>query len=169
MLALTTLSYYYAGLEKAEFQEALQCLSKMGDESQKSCYNMWYRSIKFTHSPGHELDTINTVKRIEMIQSNAVQDELLYRAYHMCPETINFWLEYCVFPQRRNTGQYPRKIETSAWHLPTLKGVNIGFSGTNDNKDLLPSLVQQNDLVGSWVLLTPILTSNAILLYCRTI
>lgn len=49
-----------------------------------------------------------------------------------------------MFP--RYAKQFPKKLSTSAWDLAETKAhVTTGFSGTNDNRYLLPTSIQQND------------------------
>jgi len=71
---------------------------------------------------------------------NGTQFTLLVRSYKYNMRTINFWLNYCVFP--RETKQFPSRIMANAWDL-TDGGRVVGFSGTKDNKLLLPAAVTQ--------------------------
>ncbi|KAE9143712.1 hypothetical protein PF005_g12398 [Phytophthora fragariae] len=57
-------------------------------------------------------------------------------------ETINFYLNTCVFP--RDTQQYPQRLSRTAWNLAAGDS-NIGFSGTNDNHRLFPLPVTQQE------------------------
>ena len=57
---------------------------------------------------------------------------------------INFYLSNVVFP--REAKQFPKRLAASAWDLAEEKNhVVTGFSGTNDNRDLLPISIEQCD------------------------
>ena len=53
---------------------------------------------------------------------------------------ISFWLEKVVFPNETN--QFRQRRVSSAWNLSASK-IAIGFSGTDDNQDLLPPSIKQ--------------------------
>lgn len=59
---------------------------------------------------------------------------------------IDFYLSHVVFP--RETKEFPCKLSTSAWDIPTRRNQppTTGFSGTNDNRSLLPRSMPQRDL-----------------------
>lgn len=72
---------------------------------------------------------------------------------------IDHYLNYFVFP--RHAKQFKIKIQMSGWDIPllsmnqymepkvkSLKPLTTGFSGTNDNRTLLPLTIQQHDLPG---------------------
>ena len=51
-----------------------------------------------------------------------------------------------MFPKEAK--QFTSRLSTSSWDLAGRKGqVTTGFSGTNDNRDLLPTSIQQHDPV----------------------
>src|SRR6202789_3494345 len=57
---------------------------------------------------------------------------------------INFYLSNVVFP--REAKQFPKRLAASAWDLAEEKNHAVtGFSGTNDNRDLLPISIEQCD------------------------
>jgi hypothetical protein len=58
---------------------------------------------------------------------------------------VDFYLSQVVFP--RYAREFPSKLPTSAWDLVEEKtNVTTGFSGTNDNRLLLPTSITQKDL-----------------------
>ena len=67
---------------------------------------------------------------------------------------IDFFLNSFVFPQHAR--QFPIKLQTSGWDLPLSSAsansdgaprpLTTGFSGTNDNRYLLPLNIEQQDL-----------------------
>ena len=57
---------------------------------------------------------------------------------------VDFYLAQVVFP--RYAREFPSKLPTSAWDLVGEKtSVTTGFSGTNDNRLLLPTSITQED------------------------
>jgi hypothetical protein len=76
--------------------------------------------------------------------------------------TIDFFLSQVVFPKEAK--EFPSKLGTSGWDLVERKAnLTTGFSGTNDNSDLLPTSIAQSDPVDQirtnaqvlWYLLRP--------------
>ena len=60
---------------------------------------------------------------------------------------IDFYLSNVVFPKEAK--QFPMRLAASSWDLAEKKGfVTTGFSGTNDNRYLLPTTIDQNDFLG---------------------
>ena len=77
------------------------------------------------------------------------EDEGQFRA-HLVPlfsknyAVINFYLSNVVFP--REAKQFPKRLAASAWDLAEEKNLLVtGFSGTNDNRYLLPTSIEQRD------------------------
>lgn len=59
---------------------------------------------------------------------------------------IDFFLSQVVFPKEAK--EFPSKLGISGWDLAECKAnFTTGFSGTNDNSDLLPTSIAQNDPV----------------------
>ncbi len=57
---------------------------------------------------------------------------------------VDFYLSQVVFP--RAAREFPLKLPTSAWDLvEEKKNLTTGFSGTNDNRYLLPTSITQED------------------------
>jgi hypothetical protein len=76
--------------------------------------------------------------------------------------TIDFFLSQVVFP--KDAKEFPSKLGTSGWDLVQRKAhFTTGFSGTNDNSDLLPTSITPSDPVNQlrtnaqvlWYLLQP--------------
>jgi hypothetical protein len=58
--------------------------------------------------------------------------------------SIDFFLSQVVFPKEAK--EFPFKLGTSGWDLAKHKeNVTTGFSGTNDNSDVLPTSISQSD------------------------
>jgi hypothetical protein len=64
--------------------------------------------------------------------------------------TINYFLNNLVFP--KNLKQFQIKLQASGWDIPLFSAgrsqvpLTTGFSGTNDNKTMLPLTIKQEDL-----------------------
>ena len=81
------------------------------------------------------LKTLDNVEKIDL--SNDAQFRSLCDFYHKNTNTIDFWLNSCVFPKEMQ--QYPQRLVGNPWHLAhNGKGNIVGFSGTNDNHRILP-------------------------------
>jgi hypothetical protein len=71
-------------------------------------------------------------------------DELLIPLFSRNKKVVDFYLLQVVFP--RAAREFPSKLPTSAWDLvEDKKNLTTGFSGTNDNRYLLPTLITQED------------------------
>ena len=138
-LALTTLSYYYAGLTDAQVHQAFSVLQSLGPTAQEECYREWFVGVHAGLSPA-DAASIDTIKKVDT--SNTLQFALLCRTFRHSMDAINFWLRNTIFPTQ--TQQYPKRIKATAWHMrgPDA-GIAIGFSGTNDHHRLLPAHVHQ--------------------------
>ena len=83
----------------------------------------------------------------EIIDVNP-EDEGQFQAY-LVPlfsknyAVVNFYLSSVVFP--REAKQFPKRLAASAWDLAEKNHLVTGFSGTNDNRDLLPTSIEQLD------------------------
>lgn len=70
----------------------------------------------------------------------------LFPCFRLNKVVIDFFLSNIVFP--REGKEFLYKLSTSAWDLPTCRDMSLttGFSGTNDNRLLLPLNIHQQDL-----------------------
>jgi hypothetical protein len=115
-------------------------LLRLGLTAQETIYDEWF-SLAQEGMPVGTREKIDSVRKIDL--SNAVQVDILHSQYgkNMC--TVNFWLNNCVFPIE--TVQYPHKIVATPWDLANNpQGQCMGFSGTDDNRLLLPLQVHQH-------------------------
>lgn len=147
-IVLTILSYYYTGLSRDAVRAACDKLLQLGTNEQQDIYKSWF-SLSQSRMPCEDARMIDVVEKLDL--SNEMQVNLLHKYYKFNMETVNFWLNHCVFPIE--TKQYPKKLVGNAWHLVDNKdGCVHGFSGTNDNQRLLPLQVKQSqvpELVGT--------------------
>lgn len=71
--------------------------------------------------------------------SNKLQFKQMYECFHRSIEVVCCWMNDTVFPSE--TYQYSANRATSAWNL--VDPNTVGFSGTDDNRFLLPLAVHQ--------------------------
>ncbi|KAJ7483159.1 hypothetical protein FB451DRAFT_1028934 [Mycena latifolia] len=135
IVALTCLSYYYSGLTDDQLDTIFVHLAQSDNPEQH--YEDW-------------------VKRAVSLPANLASlrglnlDDLEQKTCHIFPllrynkAAIDFYLSECVFPKEAR--EYPHKLTTNAWDLARTKArLTTGFSGTNDNKYLLPLSIEQLD------------------------
>ncbi|KAE9037067.1 hypothetical protein PR001_g7199 [Phytophthora rubi] len=138
-IVLTLLGYYHNGLSDDEVKEAVRMLLRLDISEQSKRYGQWFSSVE-SGLGDEDKKTLSDVRHISL--SDARQFATLCRVYKFCMETINFYLNTCVFP--RDTQQYPQRLSRTAWNLAAGDS-NIGFSGTNDNHRLFPLPVTQQE------------------------
>jgi hypothetical protein len=87
-----------------------------------------------------ELRQLNGVNTEDETQFN----EILVPVFSRNKGALDFYLSQVVFP--RAAREFPSKLPTSAWDLvEEKKNITTGFSGTNDNRYLLPTSITQED------------------------
>ncbi|KAF8063995.1 hypothetical protein FPV67DRAFT_1608613 [Lyophyllum atratum] len=134
-IALTCLSYYYGGLTEEQLEATFQLLFRLDDP--ESEYKAW---VAFRVEVPDSLREIIGVNLEDQQQWKTMLIPLFYRNQAV----INFYLSNVVFP--KDAKQFPRRFATSSWDLAETKPlVTTGFSGTNDNRYLLPTSVEQRD------------------------
>ncbi|KAI9432103.1 hypothetical protein H4582DRAFT_1821614 [Lactarius indigo] len=147
-IALTCLSYYYGGLTKEQVLQCFGLLNKLDNPNME--YDQW---VKYGQDIPNSLRQINGVNT----DDNAQVDEHLVPLFSRNTRIIDFYLSQVVFP--RAAKEFPHKLSTSAWDLVVEDKSNVitGFSGTNDNRYLLPTSITQEDPVSQ-------LSTNALVL-----
>jgi hypothetical protein len=134
-IALTCLSYYYGGLTKEQVLFCFDLLAKL--DSPEMEYDHW---VALGQDLPEELRRLNGVNTEDESQIN----ELLVPLFSRNKGTIDLYLSQVVFP--RAAREFPSKLPTSAWDLVEhKKNLTTGFSGTNDNRYLLPTSITQED------------------------
>ncbi|TDL21941.1 hypothetical protein BD410DRAFT_770925 [Rickenella mellea] len=134
-IALTCLSYYYLGLTKDQIDSCFQRLYKLGNPVVE--YEKWVRASDSIPESLRQLNGVNT-EDPELYGSTIVP--LFSRNFVV----INFFLSHVVFPKEAK--EFPKKLSTSGWDIAERKThVTTGFSGTNDNRYLLPTSIEQRD------------------------
>ncbi|KAH9028425.1 hypothetical protein EDB83DRAFT_2422333, partial [Lactarius deliciosus] len=137
VIALTCLSYYYGGLSKDQMLQCFDLLAKLDDPDKE--YNQWVESEEDLPATLRQLNGVNT-------KDETVVDELLVPLFSRNTRVVDFYLSRVVFP--RSAREFPYKLPTSAWDLvEEEENITTGFSGTNDNRYLLPTSITQEDPV----------------------
>ncbi|KAG8742151.1 hypothetical protein FRC10_001959 [Ceratobasidium sp. 414] len=134
---LTCLSYYYQGLTNDQLEICFELLYKLDNPALE--YEQWVRGNKSIPPQIRQLNGVNLKDREQFATK-------LLPAFSCNSAVVNFFLSSVVFP--KSAKQFPHKLSTSGWDLAEVKHhVTTGFSGTNDNRYLLPASISQSDPV----------------------
>lgn len=134
-ISLTCLSYYYSGLTENQLDACFQLLYKQDDPFSE--YESWIKTDNSVPAPLHHLSGVNT-KDKEQYSNYLIP---LFQRNHA---VVDFYLSHVVFPKQAK--EFPWKLSTSGWDLAEGRAqVTTGFSGTNDNRYLLPTSIRQRD------------------------
>ena len=134
-ILLTCLSFYYTGLTDSQLQDCFVLLYRTNDPTLE--YDQWQKHAEMPSAwrslAGVNLDDKSCVER-------------LFTHLRLNKAVIDFYLSSTVFPAEAM--EFVHKLSTSAWDLPSEDEQNpsTGFSGTNDNRFLLPLSIAQRDL-----------------------
>lgn len=136
-VTLTCLSYYYEGLTKDQLRDCFILLAKQNDPSTE--FQNWVAPcvqelpVGFQSYSGVNLEDDKTFS------------EILFPLLRYQKEILDFYQSHFVFS--REAKEFPRKLSSSAWDIPARRGLQLttGFSGTNDNRFLLPLSIRQRD------------------------
>jgi len=132
---LTCLSYYYGGLTKDQVLSCFDLLVKLDNPEME--YDHWVALGQDLPEELRQLNGVNTEDKTQV-------DEFLMPLFSRNKGVVDFYLSQVVFP--RAAREFPSKLPTSAWDLvEDKKNVTTGFSGTNDNRYLLPTSINQED------------------------
>ncbi|KAI8930920.1 hypothetical protein NX059_011935 [Plenodomus lindquistii] len=139
-ILLTCLSFYYQGVNQAQFKQAFEHLTKTDEPSIE--YEKWFP--KGFDIP-RELEDFTAINAEDTRQLQDLYSQVRSNAF-----LVDFYLNNFVFPKYAKT--FKLKLQASGWNLfPSLsiqdQGCRVtGFSGTNDSRHQLPMLIQQADL-----------------------
>ncbi|KAH6649391.1 hypothetical protein F5144DRAFT_542592 [Chaetomium tenue] len=143
-LLLACLSFYYSGLTPTQFREGLQHVLGSGDPAAE--YDRWTQG--FSSLPEH-LSHWNAINLDHQQQFDELWGRLRFNR-----NVLDHYMNTFVFPAHAR--QFEVKIQASGWDLPLLptssdptvpsRAISTGFSGTNDNRMLLPLTIKQDDL-----------------------
>lgn len=136
LIVLTSLSYYYNGLDNEDLFHSLGHLL-ISDQAQLE-YDEWVRSSLDLPDTFRQLAGINIKDRVQCV-------EQIFPHLRYSKGAIDYFLSYCVFPKEMK--EFPHKISASGWDIGQVKRhPTTGFSGTSDSRHVLPLSVQHLDL-----------------------
>lgn len=137
-LVLTYLSYYYEGLTEEQVRQCFYFLMKENDPGAE--YQRWITRNRDGLPEGlHSFNGVN-------LEDDHTFQGTLYQHLQYQKGIIDFFLAKIVFPKEAKG--FPFKLSLSAWDIPSKPPgpLTTGFSGTNDNRYLLPKSMPQKDL-----------------------
>ncbi|KAI1118430.1 hypothetical protein F5Y14DRAFT_264197 [Nemania sp. NC0429] len=136
VIALTSLTYYYGGLEDEDLFIALGHLMESDQASIE--YDAWIKDSSNMPTSFRQLEGLNLKDRPQCI--NAVFPHLRYGK-----SVVDYFLGHVVFP--KEVKEFPYKLSASGWDIGKRKAhYTTGFSGTNDSRKVLPLDIKNLDL-----------------------
>ncbi|KAL8419176.1 hypothetical protein RB594_002398 [Gaeumannomyces avenae] len=150
---LTCLAFYYSGVTQTQLTQALEHVLKSDDPA--AAYDRWAQTTKRFPDSLREWSSINVDDHLQL--------EAIWKAVRYNVVVIDYFLNNLVFAQHAK--QFQLKLQSSGWDLPlfstsidappgktqsrdTTRTLTTGFSGTNDNRTMLPLNIEQQDLDG---------------------
>ncbi|KAM0234985.1 hypothetical protein ACHAP5_009889 [Fusarium lateritium] len=138
-LVLTCLAFYQSGLTKSQVARCLQHVLHSDDPF------MQYERLVHSCKLPARLEHWNL-----LTMDDEGQMEELWKYLKLDTNVVNYFLNKFAFPAHAK--QFEVKLQASSWDIPLLsddnasKNLTTGFSGTNDNKRMLPQTIKQDDL-----------------------
>ncbi|KZT27616.1 hypothetical protein NEOLEDRAFT_1060414 [Neolentinus lepideus HHB14362 ss-1] len=135
-ILLTCMSYYYQGLSAENLELCFDLLFKLDNPTLE--YELWVRE----GGPAipEELRKLSGINPSDMEQRTQLVIPLFSRNHAV----VDFYMSQMVFPKAAKG--FPSKLTTSGWDIARVGNhVTTGFSGTNDNRYLLPATIAQRD------------------------
>ncbi|CAI6095047.1 unnamed protein product [Clonostachys chloroleuca] len=148
-LTLTCLAFYQTGLSRGQITQSLEYVIRADDPAAQ--YEHWVHGCAALPA---------TLRHVNLLSvDDEAQIEELWK--HLCFDrhVLNHYMNHFVFP--RHAKQFGIKLQASGWDIPLVSPgspsymkssqsscLTTGFSGTNDNKRLLPQTIKQDDLAG---------------------
>ncbi|KAJ7272609.1 hypothetical protein B0H12DRAFT_1007977 [Mycena haematopus] len=135
IIVLTCLSYYYSGLTDSQLNTSFKLLLNSDDPDTQ--YEFWVKGIQ-------DLPATLTSLRGLNLDDFEQKTRNVFPLLRYNKAVIDFYLSEGVF--LKEAREFPHKLTTNAWDLGrTRPQLTTGFSGTNDNKYLLPLSIEQRD------------------------
>lgn len=134
-ITLTCLSYYYGGLTESDLEVCFRNLYKSDNPPME--YERWLKGVPTSNESFKRLNGINLLDKEQW--KNEIVPMFRYNK-----SVIDFYLSGVVFPKEAK--EFDHKLSTSSWDIAAEKSYpTTGFSGTNDNRYLLPLSITQSD------------------------
>ncbi|ROT41910.1 hypothetical protein SODALDRAFT_347045 [Sodiomyces alkalinus F11] len=138
-LVLTCLAFYQTGVTKGQISQSLQHVIKSDDPAAR--YERWINGS----------DTLPvTLRHWHLVNADdEAQVDELWQHLRFDRIVLNHYMNNFVFPAHAK--QFSIKLQASGWDIPLFstgprRALTTGFSGTNDNKGMLPQNIKQDDL-----------------------
>ncbi|KAI9733803.1 MAG: hypothetical protein M1818_007070 [Claussenomyces sp. TS43310] len=156
-ILFTCLAFYYQGVSRLQLRQSLEHVLKSDDPLSE--YDRWTYSSKSLPDSLREWTSINVDDEAQLGE--------IWGHLHNNAVVIDFFLNTFVFP--KHARQFRIKLQASGWDVPLLAQdkqspklsgksqaggkfsrhtLTTGFSGTNDNRRMLPLTIKQEDLPG---------------------
>ncbi|KAF2123668.1 hypothetical protein P153DRAFT_435751 [Dothidotthia symphoricarpi CBS 119687] len=144
-ILFTCLAFYYSGLDRHQLNQGLRHILASSDPSSE--YDRWTSTCDTLPEALSHWNIINV--------DDQRQFEELWNHLRVSTSVLDHYMNHFVFPAHAK--QFSIKLQASGWDLPlfsksdssdnvTTGAMTTGFSGTNDNKMMLPLTIRQDDL-----------------------
>ncbi|CAG1966350.1 unnamed protein product [Fusarium graminearum] len=147
-ILFTCLAFYYDGVNLSQLRQSLEHILKSDDPSTE--YNTWISSIENFPPSLKAWNSINVDDEMQLCE--------IWKIVRYNGVVVDYFLNNFVFP--RHAKQFEVKLQSNGWDIPLSSlGINLenskspmgkslstGFSGTNDNRTMLPLNIEQQDL-----------------------
>lgn len=148
-IVLTCLAFYHTGLSRDQLTTSLRHIIQSPDPS--NAYESWIQGCHHLPNSLRHWDAIN------MEDDGQIGD--LWKHLRFDRNVLNHHMNTFVFPAHAK--QFDVKLQASGWDIPLFSNIKkcvgadlaqvyhpltTGFSGTNDNKRMLPDTIEQADL-----------------------
>jgi hypothetical protein len=146
-ILFTCLAFYYDGVNPSQLRQSLEHILKSDDPSTE--YDNWTRSTENFPSSLKAWNSINVDDEMQLSE--------IWKVVRYNEVVIDYFLNNFVFP--RHAKQFEVKLQSNGWDIPlsplsnasdgqssSEKPLSTGFSGTNDNRTMLPLNIEQHDL-----------------------
>ncbi|GKT51436.1 uncharacterized protein ColSpa_11617 [Colletotrichum spaethianum] len=158
-ILFTCLAFYYDGVSIAQLTQSLEHLLKSDDPSSE--YDKWTQTSDDFPESLRAWNSINVDDSLQLAE--------IWRALRYNVVVIDYFMNNFVFPHHAK--QFKVKLQSNGWDIPlfslnandekmgtkepgktdsgpNLSALTTGFSGTNDNRTMLPLTIRQEDLSG---------------------
>ncbi|KAF7944017.1 hypothetical protein EAE96_010427 [Botrytis aclada] len=143
-IIFTCLAFYYSGLNQSQFRQGLQHVLKSDNPAAE--YDRWTQHSDTLPEALNHWNVINV--------DDQGQVEELWNHLRLNTNVLDHYMNTFVFPAHAK--QFGIKLQASGWDIPLFPkprpgkqascAKTTGFSGTNDNKMMLPLNIKQDDL-----------------------
>lgn len=146
-ILFTCLAFYYDGVNPSQLRQSLEHILKSDDPSTE--YDNWTKSTENFPSSLKAWNSINVDDEMQLGE--------IWKVVRYNEVVVDYFLNNFVFP--RHAKQFEVKLQSNGWDIPLSplstapddqsssgKPLSTGFSGTNDNRTMLPLNIEQHDL-----------------------